>query len=262
MAMALVGGLGACGRAQENDVASEQAAPAQAPTSFADAEQRMSEAMMAAIGSDVGQNWAKKMIAHHQGAIDMSEIVLQQNPKPDVATMARDTIEKQRKDISDIEKLLKDGPPDQQSAELYRPSMMEMGQKMKAAMGTDASDTYMRKMLEHHKGAVAMSDVALGNGVSGVLREQVRKTRDDNAKEAKMVEAMLRGETMQQAMAENDVKPAEQATAEPAPADKARARPTAAPKPTAEPKAASTPPPKTEPAAGDCPPEHRAAGHC
>ena len=203
-----------------NADASLNASGASSP--FADAEQKMNDAMMAAVGSDAGDSWAKKMIAHHQGAIDMSQAVLDQNPKPDVAQMARETIAKQQKDIADIQKLLKEGAPDQKSADLYKPAMMEMQQKMQAASGADASETFMRKMLEHHKGAVTMSDIALKNGVSGALREQVQKTRDENRKDADMTEAMLRGEPMSHAMADSGAKSAEQAKKEAAPADKAK----------------------------------------
>jgi len=223
--------LAACGSRSDDAAASDQAADGQgAPTAapdtanpFADAEAKMNQAMMAATGSDVFQNWALKMIAHHQGAIDMSEAVLRQNPTPDVAMMARETIEKQKKDIDDIRKLVKDGPPDQNSAALFQPPMMDMKQKMEAATGKDASELYMRKMLEHHRGAVAMSAVALENGVGGTMRRQVQKTSDDNAKDAKMTEAMLNGQPMQQAMAGSGAKSAAEAKKMPAPADKARA---------------------------------------
>lgn len=220
--------LAACNSQSSNNETAAQAPAAEnasatasdASNPFAGAEQKMSQAMMSAVGSDVGDNWAKKMIAHHQGAIDMSQVVLAQNPKPDVAMMAREAIEKQQKDIDNIRKLLKNGAPDQKSADLYRSAMMEMDQKMHAAKGADVSETFMRKMLEHHKGAVAMSDIALANGVSGALRAQIEKTRDENRKEAAMVEAMLRGEPMSQAMAGPGAKSAADAKKEPAPADK------------------------------------------
>lgn len=207
----MIGALSACGG---NEGASNQTAEVanaampeenmMAPMSgpFADSEMRMNEQMMAAVGSDVGQNWTKKMIAHHQGAVDMSREVLDQNPTAEVAKMARETIAKNEKDIASIRKFVKEGNPDQRSAELYRPSMMDMHQKMMAASGSNVSETYMRKMLEHHKGAVTMSDVALANGVSGALRGQVQKTRSENQKDAEMTEAMLRGEPMPQAKAE------------------------------------------------------------
>ena len=263
--------LAACGSnedATENQApaGNEAAAMAADPNNpFTQAETQMNERMMAAVGTDAGDSWAKKMVEHHQGAIDMSRIVLEQNPTPDVATMARETIEKQQKDIEDIRKLVKDGAPNQQSADLYRPAMMDMHQKMMAAKGADVSETFMRKMLEHHKGAVAMSDVALQNGVSGALRMQVQKTRDDNQKDAEMVEAMLGGKSHQEAMAASGAKSASQAKAEPAPADKARSSPTAEPKVASKPaKPTSPPPPKTPPKAPEptCLPEHRAAGHC
>ena len=265
---ALALALGACGSGEEspNQAAANDmnAMAADASNPFADAEMQMNERMMAAVGSDVGENWARKMIEHHQGAIAMSEIVLQQNPTPDVAEVARMTIEKQRKEIADIRKLLKDGSPNQQSAEFYRPAMMDMHQKMMAAKGADVSDTFMRKMLEHHRGGVAMSDVALQNGVSGALRQQVQKTRDDQQKDAQMIEAMLAGQSHQQAMAASGAKSAEEAKAEPAPAEKPAS--TAAPKPTPKPtpKPATTAEPKAPPKAPDttCSAEHRAAGHC
>jgi len=155
------------------------------------------------------------------------------------------------------------------AANPYGPAEMDMHQKMMAASGADVSQTYMRKMLEHHKGAVAMSDVALANGVTGTLRSQIQKTRADQQKEIAMVEAMLRGEPMQSAMQQSGAKTAAQAKAEPAPADTAKAEPKDKPKATsaarpAEPKASATPPAKAEPAsaAPTCAPEHRAAGHC
>ena len=219
--------LAACNSQASNNQAAQApagentAAMAVASNPFVDAERKMSHAMMSAVGTDVGDNWAKKMIAHHQGAIDMSQVVLAQNPTPDVAMMAREAIEKQQKDIENIRKLLKNGAPDQKSADLYRPAMMDMQQKMEAAKGADVSETYMRKMLEHHKGAIAMSDIALQHGVSGALKTQIEKTRDENRKEAAMVEAMLRGESMSHAMADSGAKSAEQARKEPAPVDKA-----------------------------------------
>lgn len=249
---ALAAAIAACGSGEDasNQLAANDvnAMAADSSNPFGDAEMQMNARMMAAVGTDAGDNWARKMIVHHEGAIAMSEIVLQQNPTPDVAETARMTIEKQRKEIEDIRKLLKDGPPDPQSAELYRPATMDMHQKMMAANGANISETFMRKMLEHHRGGVTMSDVALQNGVSGALRQQVEATRSDQQKEAEMIEAMLGGQSHQQAMAASGAKSVEQAKAEPAPADRASEQ--AAPKPsTAAPKAPAKPAPKpAEPA--------------
>lgn len=197
-------GLAACGSdGAGNDAVSNSAIDmnaTQAPANaFGDAEAGMNQAMMSTVGTDVGDNWAKKMIAHHQGAIDMSQAVLARSPSADVAKMAREDIGKQQKDIDSIRKLLKGGQPDQKSAGLYTPAMMAMQQKMDAVSGSDINQVFMRKMLAHHNGAVAMSDVALHNGVSGALKAQVEKTRAENQKDAAMVEAMLGGKSMAEA---------------------------------------------------------------
>lgn len=267
-ALALALTLSACGSRDEpaNNFAAEDGMNATMSDSgpFADAEMRMNEAMRAAIGSDAGQNWAKKMIEHHQGAIDMSRIVLDQGASGDVATMARETIGKQQKDIENIRRLIQEGAPDPGSAELYRPAMMDMHQKMMSATGADVSEAFMRKMLEHHKGAITMSDVALQNGVSGALRAQVQKTRDDNQKETDMVEAMLAGETHHEAMAASGAAPTTAAAPAVAPSPKPAPAKTSAP---AEKPRRDTPKatPKAQPAQPDtatCLPEHREAGHC
>lgn len=250
---ALALSAGACGSSEE--AASNQAAAANDMNAmmadpdnpFAQSEIQMNERMMAAVGIDAGDSWARKMIEHHQGAIEMSQIVLRQNPTADVAEMARMTIAKQQKDIADIRKLLKDGAPNPQSAELYRPAMMDMHQKMMAAKGADVSETFMRKMLEHHRGGIAMSDAALQNGVSGELREQVQKTRADQQKDAEMIEAMLSGKPMAEAKRETAAAPPPAPSSGTPPAARgapARSAPPAAPKP------APKPPEPADPHAG------------
>ena len=172
---------------------------------FAAAMMQMDQKMMAAIGTDVGDNWVRKMIEHHQGAIDMSRIVLQQRPTAEVARMAQDTIDKQSKEIEDLRQLIKDGPPDQKGAELYRPAMMDMKAAMSSANGSNPSQTYLVKMLAHHHGAIAMSDIALRNGVSGAIKAQVEKTKASQQKDSAMIEAMLGGKPMNMSNANMDM---------------------------------------------------------
>ena len=265
-AMALL--LAGCGThedASQNEPAGNtaNALTADASDPFAQYQMRMNERMMAAVGTDVGDSWARKMIEHHQGAIDMSQIVLQQSPRADIADLARMTIEKQGKEIEDLRKLVKQGSPDPKSAEPYRSSMTQMHDAMMAASGSDISETFLRKMLAHHKGGVTMSDAALQNGVGGVLGQQVQKTRDNQQKEARMIEEMLRGETMRHAMQQAEVKTAEEAKGDSAPVAKATRAPRSTPKAPAA-KAAPAPEAKApeSPAAPTCSPEHRAAGHC
>lgn len=228
-ALALVSTLAACGGTDEpaneavaNDINAMMADPS---NPFAQSEMTMDQAMMAAVGVNAADNWVRKMIEHHRGAVEMSRIVSAQNPTADIATMAQMTIDKQGKEITDLEKLVTTGNPDPASAELYRPAAMQMHNAMMAASGANIAETYLRKMLAHHQGAVAMSDVALANGATGAVKAQIEKTKADQQNEIMMVEAMLRGGAMtaaRSAPARSDAPqasaPKPQAPAKPAPA--------------------------------------------
>ena len=267
MAVALA--VASCGSTDEATQAPEANATdgmamTDANNPFNAAEMQMNEKMMAATGIDAGDSWAKKMIEHHQGAIVMSQVMLEQNPNSDVKKMAQMGIETQQADIEAIRKLIKTGAPDEASAKLYEPAMKEMHEKMMAAKGADVSETFMRKMLEHHRGAVAMSDAALRNGVTGAMREQVQKTKDENLKEVTMVEAMLAGQSHDEAMAASAAKTPAASSDKAASSQKVEATPQARPsaaatKTTRAPSPAATPAPTASPT---CLPEHRAAGHC
>jgi uncharacterized protein (DUF305 family) len=261
-ALALVSALSACGGREEaaNNVAAENDMNAMMADSgpFADAEMKMDQAMTAAVGINAADSWVRKMIEHHKGAIDMSRILLAQNVTGHVADMAQQTIDKQTAEVAALEKLIATGNPDPASAALYQPAQIAMHNAMMAAQGSDVSDSWVRKMLEHHKGAVAMTDIALANGATGAVRAQIEKTKAGQQKDIEHIEGMLSG---QQASAESAA-PAAPAPAAPAPAADEKA-PAAKPAP-AKPAPAKPKPAKPAAKAPDptCTPEHRAAGHC
>lgn len=238
-ALALISTLAACSKQEEtsgNVVSMENDMNTMAANSnnpFAQSEMAMDKAMMAAVGTDAGDSWVRKMIEHHRGAVEMSRIVLTQRPRADVAKMAQMTIDMQGKEIADLEKLVATGNPVPASAELFRPAAMQMHNAMMAASGANVSETYNRKMLAHHQGAVAMSDVALANGATGAVRAQIEKTKATQQREIAHVEAMLRGEPMRaaaQPAATAATKPTVQASAasKPAPTKPAPAKPKSA----------------------------------
>ena len=263
-AMALL--IAACGsneEAAQNEPAANDANAmmADANNPFAQSEMQMNERMMAAVGVNAGDTWVRKMIEHHRGAVEMSRQVLTLSPPANVAEMAQMTIDKQGKEITALEKLVASGSPNPASGELYRAASTTMHDAMMAAKGADVPETYLSKMIEHHKGAVAMSDIALANGPTGAVRAQIEKTRADQLKEIAHLEAMLRGEAHQTAMASEP--PASTTAAKPAAPRPAVPAEKTAPAP-AKPKAPPAAQPKTEPKAPapTCLPEHRAAGHC
>lgn len=79
-------------------------------TPYSDAEMKMSHEMMMATGKDASHTWAKKMIEHHEGAIAMSRIVLQNSKDAEIRRMAQKTIEENTKGVAGLRAWLSKHP--------------------------------------------------------------------------------------------------------------------------------------------------------
>ena len=78
------------------------------------------------------------------------------------------------------------------AANPYGPAEMDMHQKMMAASGADAGETWIRKMIEHHRGAVQMSQIALRSTQNADVRREAQKTIASQNREIANLNAMLR----------------------------------------------------------------------
>lgn len=77
-------------------------------------------------------------------------------------------------------------------ADPYPPAEMEMRQKMMAAMGADATETWVRKMIEHHRGGIAMSRIVLRDTRDAKVRQMAAKTIAEQTREVGELNAWLR----------------------------------------------------------------------
>jgi uncharacterized protein (DUF305 family) len=64
---------------------------------------KMNKDMMAAMGKTMDATFARKMIAHHQGAIDMARIELQHGSDAEAKRMAQKTIDENTKGIAELQ---------------------------------------------------------------------------------------------------------------------------------------------------------------
>ena len=115
----------------------------------------------------------------------------------------------------------------------------QMHQAMMAATGADPSETWIRKMIEHHRGAVAMSDVVLAQNPTPEVRGQATRTREERLREIETLEAMLAPAPAAQPEAGGGPPASTPATSEPAAAPRARAGDSSPPNPAPK----RTPPP-------------------
>ena len=77
------------------------------------------------------------------------------------------------------------------AANPYGPAEMQMHEKMMAAQGPTASETWVRKMIEHHRGAVEMSQIVLRSGPDAAVRREAMKTIASQNREIANLNAML-----------------------------------------------------------------------
>ena len=74
---------------------------------YQDAAAKMHRDMSLDYSGDADVDFARGMIAHHQGAIDMAKVELEHGKDPELRKLAEEIIKAQEKEIADMETWLK-----------------------------------------------------------------------------------------------------------------------------------------------------------
>lgn len=77
--------------------------------------QAMNQGMMQPMSGDADRDFATMMIAHHQGAIDMAQVLLEHGKDERLKQMARKIIDDQTKEIQEFRKWLEEHPDSEAS---------------------------------------------------------------------------------------------------------------------------------------------------
>jgi uncharacterized protein (DUF305 family) len=73
----------------------------------------------------------------------------------------------------------------------YPLAEMDMHKKMMSAIGADATETWARKMVEHHRGAIAMSRIVLRDTRDAKIRAMATKAISEQTREIGELNAWL-----------------------------------------------------------------------
>lgn len=218
----------ASNEASTNDMASMASDPSDP---FGAAEMEMNERMMAATGANASEAWVRKMIEHHRGGIAMSEALLALGGDERFAGRARETADAQRRDMAELERILAGGVEGGSGpANPFQPIETRMHERMMAARGATPGETWARKMIAHHQGAIEMAQAIVGQGGDPDVLAAARRTIDMQGREIAELERMIAGDTAAPAAASPAPPPAPAAAA-PAPAPRPKAQPPAAARP-------------------------------
>lgn len=85
-----------------------QSAGSPSTKGYMDAMSKMQASMPKDHTGDADKDFARMMIPHHQGAVDMAKVEIQYGKDPELRKMAEKMVKDQEKEISDLQKWLKD----------------------------------------------------------------------------------------------------------------------------------------------------------
>lgn len=137
------------------------------------------EMMVGMAYNDPDTAFAKSMLGHHHGAVDMAKIELKYGTDETMRQLAQDIIDSQQLEIDIINKWLashpdapKPKPNTQAMQQAYTAGMQAMHDDMMTDIANPIPDmAFARGMLPHHRGAVDMAMVQLQYGTDKEMRK-------------------------------------------------------------------------------------------
>lgn len=148
-----------------------------AAKAFAEANAKMHKDMTIQFSGNADVDFARGMIPHHQGAIDMAEVVLKFGSDASVKKLANEIIAAQRKEIAEMRAWLQKnaalpaGPDAAAAAKAFTEVNARMHRDMTMTFSGKADVDFMKGMIPHHEGAVDMAKVLLQYGKDPELRK-------------------------------------------------------------------------------------------
>jgi uncharacterized protein (DUF305 family) len=148
-----------------------------AAKAFAEANAKMHKDMTIPFSGNADVDFARGMIPHHQGAIDMAEIVLKHGSDATVKKLATEIIAAQRKEIAQLQGWLQmnaslsAGPDSASVAKAFTDANAKMHKDMMMTFSGKADIDFMKGMIPHHEGAVDMAKVQMQFGKDPELRK-------------------------------------------------------------------------------------------
>lgn len=135
------------------------------------------------------------MVAHHRGAVEMSQWILDRTENPDLQAAARAIIAAQDPEITEMTGWLREWYGRSVDEAMAQPMEQEM-EAMIGAMATGDADTaFLREMTLHHDSALDMAQLALTRATHDDLRALARDIIVAQAKEIYTFQSRLAGKT-------------------------------------------------------------------
>ena len=150
--------------------------------------------------NDQDKDFAAEMAVHHSQAVEMADLILEKDPSEPVRALAERIKAAQQPEIDQMHGMLESFGEDVRAAghgghgdSGGMAGMMtdEQMQQLEDATGVEAERTFLQLMIEHHRGAIEMSEMQIAEGEHGPAVELAEKVRDDQTAEIAEIEQLL-----------------------------------------------------------------------
>lgn len=164
----------------------------------------------APLTDSISRNFIVQMIPHHRAAIQMSQNILRYTPCTPVQQIAARIIQAQTQSIAAMERVFptcsrrRNRAPEVRAYQNQINQIMDtMFRAMENAVITDnLSETFMRQMIPHHRGAVEMSALALQQNICPELQPILQAIHSSQMRGIQQMEWLLRDGTCRNVFAE------------------------------------------------------------
>ncbi len=152
----------------------------------------MASEMLMENGEYSDERFIDAMVPHHQGAVEMAQVALENAQHREIRTLARDVVRAQEAEIERLKSIKKrefgtSEVPMGMSAEEME--MMGMSMSPKELANQDPFDkAFIDNMIPHHESAIAMASVALENTTNAEIKEIARAIVDAQQREIAQME--------------------------------------------------------------------------
>ncbi|WP_288999800.1 DUF305 domain-containing protein [uncultured Psychrobacter sp.] len=161
---------------------------------------RMHDEMMIGMGyNDPDTAFAKAMLGHHRGAIEMAKTQLKYGTDDSMRQLAQNVIDAQQPEIDTLNKWLashpdtvKTNPHTEAMQQAYARSMDVLHGDMVLGIADPQPDmAFARGMLPHHIGAVDMANVQLKYGTDEEMRQLAQSIIDNQQAEIELMQKWI-----------------------------------------------------------------------
>ncbi|MCK0111759.1 DUF305 domain-containing protein [Ornithinimicrobium sp. F0845] len=185
--------LTACADNAEDEAASPAPTPAAATTTGP-------ESSVDQAHNEADTEFAQMMIVHHEGAIEMADLAIENANTEEVRTLAEDISAAQGPEIEEMTYWLQawgenttpeHGGMDHGGMQMDGLSQEEAMTELGSLAGPEFDGRFLELMIEHHLGAVGMAQAELENGENPQALELAEQIIEDQQAEISEMEQML-----------------------------------------------------------------------